>query len=89
MGPRPIYDLARTAQEQRIASKVEELADTSLVRSRNALFTFRKAYQSEGTYYGAGPIRDVVSFDAQPSPVRGARYFVPRPPLGLVPLALI
>lgn len=46
--PRPQYDLAQTTQEQRIASKVRELAGTSLSRSRKALFNFWKVYQSEG-----------------------------------------
>lgn len=46
--PRPQYDLVRTTQEQRIASKVEELAGTSLGRSRKALFNFWKAYRLEG-----------------------------------------
>ncbi|WP_029265175.1 MULTISPECIES: Mu transposase C-terminal domain-containing protein [unclassified Microbacterium] len=45
---RPQYDLERTTQEQRIASKVQELAGTSLGRSRKALFNFWKAYRSEG-----------------------------------------
>ncbi|MDQ4215053.1 Mu transposase C-terminal domain-containing protein [Microbacterium capsulatum] len=47
-GPRPAYDLTRTTQEQRIATKVEELAGTSLARSRKALFNFWKEYQSTG-----------------------------------------
>ena len=47
-GPRPHYDLVRTTQEQRIASKRKELAGTSLARSRKALFNFWKEYQSTG-----------------------------------------
>lgn len=47
-GPRPAYDLTRTTQEQRIATKVEELAGTSLARSRKALFNFWKEYRSAG-----------------------------------------
>lgn len=47
-GPRRQYDLTQTTQEQRIASKIEELAGTSLARSRKALFNFWKAYQSVG-----------------------------------------
>lgn len=47
-GPRPQYDLVQTTQEQRIASKIAELAGTSLGRSRKALFIFWKAYRSEG-----------------------------------------
>ncbi|WP_136055028.1 hypothetical protein [Microbacterium sp. K24] len=46
--PRPLYNPSQTTQEQRIASKVEELAGTALGRSRKALFNFWKAYQSEG-----------------------------------------
>lgn len=46
--PRPQYDLASTTQEQRISSKVAELAGTSLARSRKALFNFWGCYQADG-----------------------------------------
>ncbi|WP_156366341.1 hypothetical protein [Microbacterium sp. No. 7] len=46
--PRPQYDLALTTQEQRIASKIAELAGTSLGRSRKALFNFWSDYRSGG-----------------------------------------
>lgn len=52
--PRPQYDPTRTTQEQRIASKVGELAGTSLGRSRKALFSFWKEYQSDGVAAVAG-----------------------------------
>lgn len=45
---RPRYDVSATTQEQRIASKVEELAGTALGRSRKALFNFWGRYRSEG-----------------------------------------
>lgn len=46
--PRPQYDPARTTQDQRIVSKIGELAGTSLSRSRKALFNFWNEYQSSG-----------------------------------------
>ncbi|WP_439901149.1 Mu transposase C-terminal domain-containing protein [Microbacterium azadirachtae] len=46
--PRPQYDPSQTTQEQRIASKIAELAGTSLGRQRKALFDFWKVYRSEG-----------------------------------------
>ncbi|WP_417555646.1 Mu transposase C-terminal domain-containing protein [Microbacterium sp.] len=47
-GPRPHYDPTTTTQEQRIASKIGELAGTSLARSRKALFNLWKVYQADG-----------------------------------------
>lgn len=47
-GPRPLYDPDQTTQNQRIASKIAELAGTSLARSRKALFNFWAAYQADG-----------------------------------------
>lgn len=46
--PRPQYDLSATTQEQRIASKIEELAGTTLGRSRKAWFNFWNDYRAEG-----------------------------------------
>ncbi|MCG7413471.1 Mu transposase C-terminal domain-containing protein [Microbacterium aurum] len=48
IGPRPQYNPAATTQEQRIASKITEMAGTSLARSRKALFNFWNVYRSHG-----------------------------------------
>ncbi|WP_454167901.1 hypothetical protein [Microbacterium lacticum] len=42
------YDPAMTTQEQRIASKVSEIAGTSLARSRRTLYNLWDAYNSDG-----------------------------------------
>lgn len=42
------YDPAITTQEQRIASKVSEIAGTSLARSRRTLYNLWDAYNSDG-----------------------------------------
>ncbi|GAA2051740.1 Mu transposase C-terminal domain-containing protein [Leifsonia soli] len=47
-GPRPLYDLATSTQEERIASKVRELAGTSSARSRRTLYNLWRVYQSDG-----------------------------------------
>lgn len=46
--PRPAYDLTATTQEERIATNIEELAGTSLARSRKTLFRYWKAYRVGG-----------------------------------------
>ena len=46
--PRSPYDPGRTTQNQRIESKIAELAGTSLARSRKALFNFWANYQTAG-----------------------------------------
>lgn len=46
--PRPSYDPASTTQEQRLRRKIEELAGTSLGRSRKTFFTHWKAYRTGG-----------------------------------------
>ena len=46
--PRPPYDPGATSQEQRIASKVAEMAGTSLARSRRTLYSLWGAYQAHG-----------------------------------------
>ncbi|WP_314452817.1 hypothetical protein [uncultured Microbacterium sp.] len=46
--PRSGYDPTATTQEDRIAKKVEELAGTSLGRSRKTLFNYWKVYREGG-----------------------------------------
>lgn len=48
VGPRPQYDLSSTTQEQRIAAKIQELAGTSIQRSRKGLYELWRAYRSDG-----------------------------------------
>ncbi|MGP6176483.1 Mu transposase C-terminal domain-containing protein, partial [Microbacterium sp. A196] len=48
VGPRPQYDTETTTQEQRVASKVTEIAGTSLERSRRTLYNLWREYQSGG-----------------------------------------
>lgn len=43
-----VYDPLLTTQEQRLATKVEELRGTSLSRSRKTLFNYWKAYRLGG-----------------------------------------
>jgi putative transposase len=47
-GPRAAYDPATTTQEDRIAKKIEDLAGTSLGRSRKTFFNYWKAYRTGG-----------------------------------------
>ncbi|WP_282858955.1 Mu transposase C-terminal domain-containing protein [Pseudoclavibacter helvolus] len=48
VGSRPQYDPATTTQEERVASKVAEIAGTSLERSRRTLYNLWSVYQSGG-----------------------------------------
>ena len=46
--PRPGYDPASTTQDERIRKKIDELAGTSLGRSRKTFFNHWKAYRAGG-----------------------------------------
>lgn len=46
--PRPQYNTETTTQEQRVASKVAEIAGTSLERSRRTLYHLWRAYETGG-----------------------------------------